>query len=292
MKEDKSQQGGSIFKSIFSKLTGGGAKQQGSSDAAVDSSNPTENLKALEEYEAIRQQPEALSGWDFDRAFLFLENHPDSNLAEKLKEEMYSTNSHTLKGLSYSSAVKVLERMPDHPGCDSILKGFNKLEKDYIKELTSDVIAYILTRVPDHPLHRELTVALAEKNLTNAYDFVENSPDHPCTAMIIQAMFDRDANIATLLLHERMDHPRVDAIFKGIYSISKEAAGRLMPDAIMFIMDVASDHSYAEEMIQRLVDVNYIKAFDFVQGNPEHAHAARIKELIGVEHPELVALMS
>jgi hypothetical protein len=245
----------------------------------------------MEEYEAIRQQPEELTGWDFDRAFAFLEKYPDSNLCEKLKEEMYSTNSNTLKGLSYGSAIKVLERMPDHPGADSIIKGFTKLEKDYIKELKSDVVAYILTRLPDHPLQEELTIALAEKNLTNAYDFVENNPEHPSTPDVIQAMFDRDANIATLLLHERMDHPRVDAIFMGIYSISKAAAGRLMPDAIKFIMDVAADHPYAEEMIKRFVDVNYIKAFDFVQSNPNHAHAARLKELIGAEHPELVALM-
>lgn len=291
MKEDKSKQGGSIFKSIFSKLTGGGAGQQDGAGVLRDSASATENLKTFEEYEAIRQQPEQLTGWDFDRAFAFLEKHPDSNFSEKLKEQMYATNSNSLKGLSYASAVKVLERMPEHPGADSILKGFNKLEKDYIKELKSDVIAYILTRIPDHPLQKELTTALAAKNLTNAYDFVENNPEHPSTPLIIQAMFDRDANIATLLLHERMDHLRVDAIFEGIYSISKEASARLRPDAIMFIMDVAADHPYAKEMIQRLVEVNYIKAFDFVQANPEHAHAGRIKELIGAEHPELVALM-
>jgi hypothetical protein len=291
MKEDKSKQSGSIFKSIFSKLAGGGTGQQDTGEAVVGTASPTDNLKIIEEYEAIRQQPDELTGWDFDRAFVFLESHPNSSLSDKLKEEMYSTSSTTLKGLSYESAVKVLERMPDHPGADSILKGFNKLEKDYIKELKSDVIAYILTRIPDHALQSELTTALAVKNLTNAYDFVENNPEHPCTPLVIQAMFDRDANIATLLLHERMDHPRVDAIFKGIYSISKEAVSRLMPDAILFIMDVAVDHPYAEEMIQRLIEVNYIKAFDLVQSNPAHAHAGRIKELIGAEHPELVALL-
>lgn len=291
MKEDKSQQGGSFFKTLLSKLTGGGSDHERDRVSMGDGSNPNENLKAMEEYENIRQQPEELTGWDFDRAFAFLDKYPESRYAEKLKEEMYSTNSNTLKGLSYESAIKVLERMPDHPGVDSIMKGLGKIDKDYIRELKSDVIAYVLNTMPDHSLKEELTVALAEKNLTNAYEFVQSYPNHVCTPAIIQAMFDRDANIATLLLNERMDHPRVDAIFEGIYSISPEAAEKLMPSAILFVMDVAADHPYADVMVKRLVNVNYIKAFDFVKQNPNHALAGRIKELISEARPELSSLL-
>lgn len=290
MKADKPGKGGNIFSRIKSKLSGNTIREK-STVPLGDDTSATENLHILEEYEAIRQQPDELTGWDFERAFDFLEKYPDSDFAKKLKEEMYSTNSATLKGLSYASAMKVMQRMPDHPGVPSITSGLLKLEKDYIKELRSDVIAFILEVHPDHPLKAELTTALATKNLTNAYDFIETHPDHPCTQMVIQAMFDRDANIATLLLHERMDHPQVEAIFRGIYSIDQVAARKLMPEAILFIMDIASDHKYADEMVQRLVEKNYIKAFDFIQSNPDHPHTARIAQLLGERKSELTSLL-
>lgn len=290
MTADKANKGGSIFGRIKTKLTGGGARNK-STVVLEEDSSASENLKIMEEYGNIRQQPDQLTGWDFDRAFEFLEKHPESDLAEKLKMEMYETNSSTLKGLSYPSAVKILQRMPDHPGVESITRGLGKVEKEYVKELRSDIIAFILETIPEHPIKEELTTALAVKNLTNAYDFIERHPEHPCTRMVIQAMFNRDANIATLLLHERLDHPQVDAIFKGIYSIGPEAVERLMPDAILFIMDVASDHAHADKMLQKLVERNYVKAFDYIQANPEHVMAGRIAELIGERKPELKPLL-
>jgi hypothetical protein len=290
MTSDKATKGGSIFGRIKTKLTGGGARNK-STVAIEEDPSAGENLKIMEEYGNVRQQPEQLTGWDFDRAFEFIEKYPDSPQAEKLKNEMYGTTSETLKGLSYPSAVKILQRMPDHPGVDSITRGLGKVEEDYVKELRSDIITFILETIPDHPIKETLTRALASKNLTNAYDFVERNPDHPCAPMVIQAMFDCEANIATLLLHERMDHPQVEAIFKGIYSISEEAVGRLMPDAILFIMDVASDHKYADQMLVRLVEKNYVKAFEYIQTNPDHVLAGRIAELIGERKPELKSLL-
>ena len=257
-----------------------------------DAENATENLHIIEEYEAIRHQPDALTGWDFERAFEFLDKHPDSNLAEKLKEEMYNTTSSTLKGLSYLSAMKVLQTMPDHPGAESISNGLRKLEKSYIQELRSDIIAFILETHPDHPVKEELTAALAAKNLTNAYDFIERLPKHPCTPMVIQAMFERDANIATLLLHERMDHPQVSSIFEGIYAIDRKAAGKMTPDAIIYIMEVAADHPYIDVMAKTLVEKNYIKAFDFVKTNADHPMRRRIEELLIEKNPELKQLLS
>lgn len=291
MKADEPGTGGSIFSRIRRKLSGERVREK-SRVALNNEESATENLHILEEYEGIKHEPEQLTGWDFDRAFEFLEKYPESDLAAKLKEEMYGTNSSTLKGLSYASAMKVLQTMPDHPGVSSITSGLRKLEKDYIKELRSDIIAFILEVHPDHPLNMELTAALAEKNLTNAYDFIERLPDHPCTPNVIQAMFDTDANIATLLLNERMDHPQVASIFDGIYSIDKDAAGKMMPNAILFIMDVASDHRYMDEMVLTLVEKNYIKAFDFVKNNPDHPFRARIQELLIKRKAELKPLLS
>ncbi len=245
-----------------------------------------EERKIFEIYDQIRQDPEELTGWDFDRAFDFLEKYPDSVFAEKLNDQMYGVSGSALKGLSYPAAVKVLQRMPDHPGTDAIIRGIKKMESEYIVTLRSDVISYILEILPEHPLADELATALAVKNLTNAYTFIEQNPLHPCTPMVIQAMFDRDANISTLLLHERIDHPRVDAIFAGLYSIKQEAAQALMPDAIVFILDIASDHPYAEQMCQTLVEKNYVKACDYIKNNADHPYVELIAELIGVEHPD------
>jgi hypothetical protein len=290
MKTNDVKKGGGLFQKIRTRFSNG-EKQKMSTVPTDDEITASDNLRIIEEFEAIKKSPGVLSGWDFDRAFDFLEKYPDSDFSGKLKTEMYGTNSSTLKGLSYQSAVKILQQMPDHPGVPSILKGMRQLDKDFIRELRSDVLAYMLEVIPDHPLKEDLTRALAEKNLTNAYDFVERNPEHACTTLVIEAMFTRDPNIATLLLHERMDHPQVDAIFKGIYSIPQKAVAKLMPDAILFILDVASDHRYADQMMMALVDKNYIKAFDFVQMNPEHALAARMTELIAKRKPEIVSLL-
>lgn len=290
MKNKDAKKGGGLFRKIKSKLSNGEKKRMKTVPLEADAS-ASENLRMMEEYSSIKQNPDHITGWDFDRAFDFLEKYPASSYASKVKEEMYSTNSETLKGLSYPSAIKVLQDMPDHPGASSILNGMRKVEKDYIRELKSDTIAYMLEAIPDHPLKVELATALAKKNLTNAYDFIQNNIDHPCTRIVIQAMFDRDANIATLLLHESMDHPQVDAIFEGIYSISEEAVAKLMPDAIIFILEVALDHPYADQLLEALVEKNYIKAFDFVISNPEHQLAGQLSELIGKRKPELIALL-
>lgn len=290
MKKKEAKKGGGLFRKLKSKLSNGD-KLKMQTVPLEDESDASENLREMEEYSAIRQNPEKLTGWDFERAFDFIDNHPTSSYVAKIKEDMYATNSDSLKGLSYPSAVRILQMMPDHPGVPSILNGMRKVEVEYIRELKSDTIAYMLETIPDHPLKNELATALAKKNLTNAYDFVERNVDHPCTRIVIQAMFERDANIATLLLHESMDHPQVDAIFQGIYSIGEAAVARLMPDAIIFIIEVASDHDYAYQMLEALVEKNYIKAFDFVMSNPDHQLAGQLSELIGKRKPELVKLL-
>lgn len=290
MKNNEAKKGGGLFRKIRAKLTNS-EKQSTHTVPLGEHDAESETIQIMEEYSAIKQNPDRLTGWDFDRAFDFLEKYPESDYVAKLKEEMYGTTNEFLKGLSYPSAVKILQQMPDHPGVASILDGMRKLEEDYIRELRSDVVAYMLEVIPDHPLKNELATALAVKNLTNAYDFVERNMDHPCSRIVIQAMFDRDPNIATLLLHERMDHPLVDAIFKGIYSIRKKAVAKLMPDAIIFILEVASDHAYADQMLEALVEKNYIKAFDFVMSNPDHQLAGQLAELIGQRKPELIPLL-
>lgn len=291
MKENEAKKGGGLFSMLRSKLSSAEKKNVHTVPLEEDHEVSAE-LHIIEEYSAIKQNPERMSGWDFDRAFSFLEKYPDSDYVTKLREEMYNISNESLKGLSYPSAVRVLQQMPDHPGVRSILNGMRKLEDDYIRELRSDVIGYMLEVIPDHPLKNELATALAVKNLTNAYEFVERNPDHPSTRIVIQAMFDRDPNIATLLLHERMDHPMVDAIFKGIYSIPERDVAKLMPDAIFFIIEVASDHPYADKMLSTLVEKNYIKAFDFVKRNPDHQLAERLAELIGIKKPELLPMLN
>lgn len=245
----------------------------------------------LELFEAVKRNPGHLTGWDFDRAFDFVERYPDSGEAEILIGQMYATTGPQLKGLSYSSAVKVVERMPGHAGSDSIINGMYKLEREFIQELHSDVIARILTIIPDHPLAEELTEALAKKNLTNAYDFITENPENVYTKTLIKAMFDRDPNIAILLLQEKMDHPHVASIFDGIYAISNNAdIAKLTPSAIIFILDVAPDHAKVETMIDVLVDSNYVKAFDFVKTHPDHALVDNLKRQILIRKPELKPL--
>lgn len=253
---------------------------------------PDEELKRmLELFEAVKRNPGHLTGWDFDRAFDFIERYPDSGEAEILIGQMYATVGQQLKGLSYSSAVKVITRMPGHAGSDSIIKGMYKLEPDYIEELRSDVIAQMLTIIPDHPLAEELTTALAKKNLTNAYDFITANPENVYAKTLIKAMFDRDPNVAVLLLQEKMDHPHVSSIFDGIYGIIDNAdIAKLTPNAIIFILDVAPDHPKALTMIDVLVESNYVKAYDFVKMHSDHALVADLKKQILIRKPELKKL--
>jgi hypothetical protein len=250
------------------------------------------NQKLLEEFESVKKNPGQLTGWDFDRAFEFIERYPDSPQAEILIGQMYATHGSTLKGLTYSSAVKVLERMPGHPGSQAIIKGMYKLEEDFIRELRSDVIAYMLKIIPDHPLGEQLTKALAVKNLTVAYDFVTHNPENVYTRQVIKAMFDRDPNVTLLLFQERLDHPKVTAIFEGIYNLVEESEIRkLTPNAILFILDVAPDHPKAEMLIDVLVESNYVKAFDYVKKSPEHTLAAHLRKVIIDQKPELARLL-
>lgn len=269
-------------------------KMSGAEDVRVtgkEQSSSEETRLMLELFETIKKNPGHLTGWDFDRAFDFIERYPDSREAEILTGQMYATTGQQLKGLSYASAVKVVERMPGHAGADSIIKGMYKIEADYIEELRSDVIAGMLTIIPDHPLAAELTTALAKKNLTNAYDFITANPDNVYTKTLIKAMFDRDPNIAVLLLQEKMDHPHVTSIFDGIYAITDNADIRkLTPNAIIFILDVAPDHPKVEAMIDVLVEMNYVKAYDFVKTHPDHALVADLKRYILVRKPELKKL--
>ena len=247
--EKRKSQGG-----LFGKLR---AKMSGKEDEGVVGQEPVkeeESQQMIEEFEAVKRNPGHLTGWDFDRAFDFIERYPDSAQAEILIGQMYATSGTELKGLSYSSAVKVLERMPGHAGSDSIVKGMYSIERDFIEELRSDVIAYMLKSIPDHPLGDELTAALARKNLTNAYDFVTANAENAYTQGLIKAMFDRDPNVAVLLLQEKMDHPQVSSIFEGLYNITQaDDIVKLTPDAIIFILDVAPDHPEAEKMIEVLV---------------------------------------
>jgi hypothetical protein len=287
MKTDKAKKGG-LFGKFRAKLSGEKVVEA----AGQEQTGDKEVQQMIEDFDAVKRYPGHLTGWDFDRAFDFIERYPDAPQVEILTGQMYSTTGPSLKGLSYASAVKVLERMPDFAGSESIVKGMHSLESDYVKELKSDVIAYMLKIIPDHPLEDELTTALAVKNLASAYDFITANPDNVCTKKIIKAMFDWDANIAVLLLQEKMDHPQVDSIFTGIYNILKDADIRkLTPNAIIFILDVAPDHPKAERMIQVLVENNYVKAYDFVKMHPDHALVEVVKRLILVRKPELKELL-
>jgi hypothetical protein len=287
MKKEKSKSSGGLFQRLRAKMSGAQAEStEGQASLADD-----EIHQMMEEFEAVKRNPGQLSGWDFDRAFEFIERYPETPQAEILIGQMYATSGQALKGLSYSSAVKLLDRMPGHAGTKSIIKGMYAIEADYIQELRSDVIAHMLKIIPDHPLMEELTTALARKNLTNAYDFVTANPDNVYSKKIIKAMFDRDPNIAILLLQEKMDHPQVQSIFDGIYSITKESDIKtLTPNAIIFILDVAPDHPQTSAMIEVLVESNYVKAYDFVKTHPDHAKVAELKKLILERKPELKKL--
>lgn len=288
MKNDKSKDSGGLFRKIREKIAG----KKVAEPEEVQELSSEETQRMMEEFEAVVNHTGPITGWDFDRAFEFIEQYPDSPQAEILIGQMYSTTPQSLKGLSYSSAVKVLERMPGHSGRDAIIRGMRKVEKDYIKELKSDVIAYMLKIIPDHPLADELTTALAVKNLTNAYDFITADPENVYSKAIIKAMFDRDPNIALLLLQEKMDHPQVASIFDGIYNITDDAViEKLTPNAIIFILDVAPDHPKVRKMIEVLVENNYVKAFDFVSVHSDHSLAETIKELILERKPELKKLI-
>lgn len=285
MKKDKSKSG--FFGKLRKKATNTAVEEKPEQKSIPDE----ENQKMLEQFEAVKKSPGHITGWDFDRAFDFIERYPDSGEAEILLGQMYATSGLQLKGLSYASAVKVIKRMPGHAGADSIVKGMYKLEADFIQELRSDVIGELLTIIPDHPLANELTSALAAKNLTYAYDFITVNPDNPYTKPLIKAMFDRDPNIAVLLLMEKLDHPHVASIFEGIYGITAEALiATLSPNVILFILDVAPDHPKIKDMIAVLVERNYVKAYDFVKTYPDHALVDELKKQILVRKPELSKL--
>lgn len=289
MKTEKSKASRGLFGKLRKKMSG---KQVEEAEAAQQQEQD-DSQQMVKEFEAVKREPGHLTGWDFDRAFEFIERYPESNEAEILIGQMYATSGSLLKGLSYSSAMKVLDRMPGHAGKESIITGMYKLEEDYIQELRSDVIAQMLKIIPDHPLGGELTKALAKKNLTNAYDFVTVNPHNVYTKDLIKAMFDRDPNISVLLLQEKMDHPHVASIFDGIYNITSDAAiKKLTPNAIIFILDVAPDHPAAQKMIEVLVESNYVKAYDFVKTHPDYALVDELKELILLRKPELEKLFS
>ncbi len=289
MKTDTTKSKGGLFGKLRNKMSGKKVEGETKQEQQVTD----ETLQMVKEFEAVKKNPGHLTGWDFDRAFDFIERYPESGEAEILIGQMYATSGQLLKGLSYASAVKVIERMPGHAGIDSIVSGMYKLERDYIEELRSDVIAAMLKVIPDHPLASELTTALAKKNLTNAYDFVTGNSENAYTKDIIKAMFDRDPNISVLLLQEKMDHPNVASIFDGIYGITEDSdIAKLTPNAIIFILDVAPDHPRALAMIDVLVEDNYVKAYDFAKMHPDHALVEEMKKVIVVRKPELEKLFN
>lgn len=284
MKSEKSKLSGGLFRKLRARISG--SSDESSEEQALAATDDMHQM--MEEFEAVKKNPGQLSGWDFDRAFEFIERYPDTTQVEILIGQMYATSGLALKGLSYASAVKVLNRMPGHAGSESIIKGMRSIERDYIQELRSDVIGDMLELIPDHPLADDLTTALARKNLTNAYNFVTTNPENVYTKEIIKAMFDSDPNIAVLLLQEKMDHPQVGSIFDGIYNIISDSDIKtLTPNAIIFILDVAPDHPKTNKMIEVLVESNYIKAYDFIKMQPDHALVMEIQELILERQPEL-----
>ena len=108
MKKKDETKGGGLFRKIKARLSNS-EKEKMKTVPLEEDSSVSENLRMMEEYSSIKQNPDHITGWDFDRAFDFLENYPDSSYVAKIKEDMYSTNSETLKGLSYPSAVKILQ---------------------------------------------------------------------------------------------------------------------------------------------------------------------------------------
>lgn len=248
---------------------------------------PSDKLKMLKEYEQVKSNPLQITGEDFDRAFAFLEKYPQSIQAAYLIEEMFSTSSYTLKGLSYESAVNILTKMPDHPGAESIIRGMYKIDKPYINKLISDVLVFMLEVCPDHPHAVEITQAIVRKNFTNGYGFINRNPYHPQTKLMIKEMFKEDPNIAILLLQEKMDHPQVASIIQGIYNVGLQDISKLTPNAVIFVLEVAPDHEYAEELIGRLVEENYIKAYEFIKEHMEYPNAEMMVNAICRRKPEL-----
>ncbi len=249
-----------------------------------------EMLRLLDEYSKIKVNPTQITGEDFDRAFEFIEKYEGSEQAKRLIEEMTNTDSDNLKGLSYESAVKILSKMPDHPGALPIVQGMYEIDKEYIKTLISDVLIFMLEIAPEHPEAKVLVQAIVEKNFTNAYNFITRNPEHSQTRRMIREMFRKDPNIAILLLQERMEHPQVGSIVDGIYTITLEDVAKLTPNAVIFILEVAPDHQYAESLINRLVHENYIKAFEFIKEHMEYPNADMMVEAICKRKPELKSL--
>jgi len=287
MKTENSKNKGGLFGRIRKRISGSSTSE----NEMVEQQVPDVKTQIVEDFDAVKKKPGQLTGWDFERAFDFIDRYPDSEQAEVLKGQMYATTGLALKGLSYVSAVKILQRMPDHDGTESIIKGMRLLEEDFIAELRTDVIAFMIETIPDHPLAEELTTALASKNLTCAYEFVINYPDNIHTRRMIKAMFDKDPNVAVLLLQEKMDHPQVTSILDGIYSIARvRDIQNLTPNAVIFILDVAPDHPGAEKMIEVLVQDNYVKAYEFVKQYPDHDLSGMMMEKILLRKPELKKL--
>lgn len=280
-----------MLKKIKDKLIGSRTTSKKTTSELLPEDTPVQVLQLLEEYDAIKSNPLQITGRDFDRAFEFLEKHPESDKCKELIADMNSTNSDTLKGLSYPSAMHVLEKMPDHLGAKSIMNGIYKVEKDYIPKLTSDVISFILEIAPDHPQAETLVAELVNKNFTNAYLFVTENPEHPHTQLIIRSMFQKDANIAVLLLKEKMDHPQVGTIIDSIYEIRLQAVKSLSPDAILFVLDVAPDHKNSDELIAALVQTNHIKAFEFIKEDKDNPLAKRMTDKLIIKKPELATLV-
>ncbi len=288
MKKDQHSTKETFFQKVRRKISGTKVDLPEKSQAPDE-----EKSHMLELFEAVKKSPGHITGWDFDRAFDFIERYPDTSEAEILIGQMYATSGQQLKGLSYASAIRIIETMPGHAGRESIIKGIYKLEPDYIQELRSDVIAGILKIIPDHPLAENLTRSLATKNLTNAYDFVTTNPTNTYTKQLIKAMFERDPNISLLLFQEKMDHPNASSIFEGIYSITRQSdIEKLTPNAVLFVLDIAPDHPKIQEMIRVLVEQNYIKAYEFTKMHSDHALADELKKQILKRKPELEKLFN
>ncbi|PID76986.1 MAG: hypothetical protein CSB24_03780 [Deltaproteobacteria bacterium] len=280
------------IKKTIKRAKQGGQEQAASFVADLPPDTPEHILDMMQEYEKIKAEPhQPITGWDFDRAFDFIEKYPESIHTAKLIEEMLDTTRETLKGLSYESAVNILQMLPSHRGAMSIINGIYKLEDDYIAELRSDIIMFIMEIAPDHPRLDVLGKNLVYNNFTKAYAFIEANPDHPETKKIIEFMFEKDPNIATLLLKERMDHAQVESILAGIYNIDARYVKTMMPDVLIFILEVAPDHKYEKLIISVLISKNYIKAFDFVKENPQHPHSAYMRKMICRKKPELAPLL-
>lgn len=248
---------------------------------------PVDKVQLMEEFADIKEDPMQITGGDFDRAFAFLDKYPDSKQAELLIEEMKNTDKESLKGLSYESAVNLIIKIPDHSGAEEIISSMYDIEEEHIKKLNSHVLIFMLEIMPEHPYAKTITQAIVEKNFTNAYSFITKHPEHPHTRQMIREMFRQDANIAVLLLQEKMDHPQTESIIEGIYDISLRDIRKLTPNAVIFILEIAPDHQYAERLINQLVEENYIKALEFVKEHMEYSNSEMMVNAICKRKPEL-----